>query len=268
MEVNEDTPEVPVDETPEVTPEEAPTEETPTEEVPEETPSEEAPSPEPEPEEAEESEEEEVAEDDSAYNSYDDPALKQAVILMEEANLPVEEANAIFAEAVETGDLSKIKRDVLIEKIGKEKADVVLVLAESYYNTTFSAMRAIKEEAFSLTGGEENFNTMRDWAAEKAKTDVDFAKDLAEFRSMLDSKQPRAIKAAVRELFDMYKQDPDTTIPADVLAGDKTGSSAGLEPLSREDYTNEVQKAHRDGTYDQVSTALWARRKAGMKKGI
>lgn len=213
-------------------------------------------------------EDEDSEETESEYNEYEHPALKQAVSILEESGLPVDEANAIFSEAVESGDLTKIKKDVLIEKIGKDKADVVLVLAESYYNTAFSGMKAIKEEAFSLTGGEENFNAMRDWANEKAKTDEDFAKDLTEFRAMLDSGQPRAIKAAVRELFDTYKQDPDTTIAADLEVGDKAASTAGVEPMSRADYIKAVEKAHKDGTYDQVHKSLWARRMAGKKKGI
>ena len=85
---------------------------------------------------------------------------------------------------------------------------------------------------------------------------------------MLDSEQPRAIRAAVRELFDLYRQDPDTTIAADLEVGDKAASTAGLEPLSRKDYIKEIEKAHRDGSYDRVHKALWARRNAGIKKGI
>ena len=253
-----ETPEV--DETPEETPE-TPAEEN-TDDAPKEEEKEE---PEETPEEEESDEDEEV---DSEYTEYEHPALKQAVNLLKEAEISVEDANAIFAEAVESGDITKIDKKALVEKLGQDKADVVLVLAESYYNTQFSKFKAIKDEAFSLTGGEENFNSMTEWAKEKAKADPEFAKDLSEFRAMLDSNQPRAIKAAISELFEIYKQDPDTTIEADLTVGDKAASTAGVEPLSRSEYINLVEKAHREGNYEQVRASLWARRSAGKKKGI
>lgn len=249
--------------------EETPTEETPAEEPteePNEEPAEEETSAEEEP--PEEDPEEESEETESEYNSYDDPALKQAVIILEESGLAVEEANAIFAEAVETNDLSKIKRDVLVEKIGQDKADIVLVLAESYYNTTFSAMQAIQTEVYSLAGGEENFTAIKDWANEKAKTDKDFAKDFAEIKEMIDTQKMRSVKAAVNELVDLYRQDPNTTTPANLEVGDKAAGNSGAEPLTRAEYTDAVDKARRDGNYDKVSAQLWARRQAGIKKGI
>jgi len=217
---------------------------------------------------SEDEQEEEVEETESGYHSYEDPALKQAVSILEEAEIPVEEANAIFQEAVDSNDLSKINKNALIEKLGQEKADLVMVLAEAYYTKTFNAMKAVKDKAFEITGTEEQFNAMTEWAAEKAKTDKDFAKDLQEFRDMIDSGKPRAIKAAVRELYDLYVEDPDTTIEADLEVGDKAASLKGVEPMSRQDYVTEIEKAHRDGTYDKVSANLWKRRQAGIKKGI
>lgn len=262
---DEPTPETPEEKVEEQTPEEAPEEETPEGEA--ETPEEQTPeeeTPEEEPGEEEDSSEE----DESEYNSYDHPALKQAVTILEESGLAVEEANAIFAEAVETNDLSKIKKDVLAEKIGKDKADVVLVLAESYYNTTFSAMETIQNEVFSLTGGEDNFNAIKDWANEKSKTDKAFAKDLAEIKEMIDTQKMRSVKAAINELVDLYRQDPETTTPANLEVGDKAAGNSSVQPLTRADYVSEINKARREGTYDKVSKQLWARRQAGMKQGI
>lgn len=216
----------------------------------------------------EETEEKEEESGDPEYNEYEHPALKQAVNILKEAELPVDEANAIFAEAVETGDLTKINKDALVEKLGQDKADVVLVLAESYYNTQFSSMKAIQEQAYTLTGGEENFAAMKEWAADKAASDADFAKDLKEFRAMIDTEQPRAVTAAIRELFSLYKNDPDTTIEADLEVGDSAASKQSVEPMSLMDYTNAIEKAHKDGTYEKVRESLWARRKAGKKLNI
>lgn len=248
--------ETPEDEAPEVEETEKPDDkpETDAEETPET----------PEDEESDEGDED----SESEYNSYDHPALKQAVTILEESGLAVEEANAIFSEAVETNDLSKIKKDALIEKIGKDKADVVLVLAESYYNTTFSAMEAIQTEVFSLTGGEDNFAAIKEWANEKAKTDTTFAKELAEIKEMIDTQKMRSVKAAITDLVDLYRQDPDTTTPANLEVGDKAAGKTAAQPLTRADYISEINKARKDGTYDKVSASLWSRRQAGMKQGI
>ena len=215
----------------------------------------------------EESEEEESEETDAEYNEYDHPALKQAVNILKTADVPVEEANAIFAEAVESGDLSKIDKKSLVEKVGQDNADIVLALAENYYNKTFSEMQKVKEEAFKLVGGEENFNTIRDWAKDKAESDPDFAKDFNEIRDMLNSEQSRTVTAGLRELFDLYKADPDTTLPANIQEGDSaTGSS--VEPMTRREYIDAIEKAHREGKYEQMQPRLWARRKAGLKQNI
>lgn len=220
-------------------------------------------------EESEEDESEESEEESEAeYNEYEHPALKQAVNLLKDAEVSVEDANSIFQEAVDSGDLSKINKDKLVELVGEEKSDVILVLAESYYTTQFSEFKAVLDEAHKIAGGEETYNAMKDWAAEKATSDPEFAKDMQEFRSMIDSGNPRAVRAAVRELFDIYKQDPDTTISADLEEGTSTPNTTGLQPLTLREYTKLITKARKDGTYEKVHKGLWARRQAGKKQGI
>lgn len=205
--------------------------------------------------------------DDFDYSEYDSPALKQAVVLLREANIPVEQSNAIFAEAVDSGDLSKIDTTKLVELMGQDKADVVLMLAENYFNKQTASMKTITDEAHALTGGKENFDAMRTWATEKMGTDPAFAKEFLEFRAMLDSGQPRTIKAAVTELFSLYKADPGTTIEANLEVGDKK-VSGDTGALSRTDYIQAIDKAQKNRTYEKVRESLWHRRQAGMKKGI
>lgn len=261
-----------VQEEPKVEEEQVQEDQAPTEETPE--PTEEPVEQEEEKEEAAddtESEDEESEEEDTeaeSYEEYTDPALKQAVEVLKELEIPVEEANKIFAEAVETGDLTKIDRDALVEKCGKDKADLVLVLAESYYNKTFARFQEIEKEAHKLTDGKENFDAMRKWAQEKEANDAEFAQDLAAFRKIFDSENPRAIKMAVTELYSMYTADPDTTVTANLETGDRAAGGESIEPLSRREYGDLVQRAHRNGTYEQDKALLWKRREAGMKQGM
>lgn len=267
----EDTPAEENKENPPVTPEAAPAPaaeapaETPAGKSPEETPAAEEPKPGDTP--TEESAED-PSEEPEGYTEYSDPALSQVVDIMKGADISVEDANAIFKQAVDAQDLSKVDKAALVEKLGQKQADLVMVLAESYYNKTFSEMKAMKDLVTKEVGGEDSFEAMRTWAWGKADADPEFSKELTEIRGMIETKNPRIVKAAIKELYDMYRADPDTTIPADMQVGDKVASLTGVEPLTRAQYTDLVDKARKDGNYEKVSAQLWARRDAGIKKGI
>jgi hypothetical protein len=255
----EDPVEVPVDEAPVEEPTETP-EETPTEdgaETPEEAPVEDIP---------DESEDEDSQ--DTDYNEYEHPALKQAVNLLKGAKIPVGEANAIFASAIETGDITKVDKEALVAKVGADQAEVIMVLAQSYYTDSTAQFEALTSVAYEITGDADTYNQVKDWANTKAGTDPEFAKDLQEIRDLMDTQKPRAIQAAVSELFDMYKADPGTTIEASLETGDSVSGTSGVEPLSLRAFTNEIEKAHREGKYEQKKKQLWARRQAGKTQGI
>ena len=207
-------------------------------------------------------------EEPAGYPEYTDPALKQATNLLKEANVSVEDANAIFKEAVETGDLSKIDTGTLVEKLGEDKAELVQILAEKYYSKAQEQVKETKELVHGIVGNEETFKDMQKWAAEKESQDPSFAKDLEDFRNMIDTGQPRSIKAAISELFDMYKADPNTTIRANLEVGDKAASTAGLTPMTRREYVDALEKARKEGTFDTQSATLWQRRLLGKKQGI
>lgn len=202
------------------------------------------------------------------YNEYENVALQQAVDILKTAEIPVEESNAIFAEAINTGDLSKVDLATLQEKLGKDKADLVMILAKSYVDTTVGDVQKITEEAHKLVGGEENFKAMREWASKKEASDPEFAKVLADIRTMADSGSPVATKSAVQELARLWKEDPNTTIPAELMEGDAPGNSQGIKPMTRREYADAINAARIKGTYNAERQGLWARRQAGMKQGI
>lgn len=215
-------------------------------------------------------EEEAPQEPDAAtYQEYEHPALRNAVNILKESGISVQDANAVFEKAVASGDLSQIDRKTLTEKLGKDKADLVLVLAESYYNTTFQQFKQLEAEAHSIVGGKDVFENMRAWVLNKEQTDAEFAKDVDDLRVMMNSGSKRATIAAVKELFTLYKADPNTTVAAKLEQG--TGAArgaAGNGPLSRADYVAAIEKAHKEGTYDTQINQLWARRQAGMQQGL
>lgn len=199
------------------------------------------------------------------YGEYENPALRQAVNLLKEAKIPVEETNAIFKEAVDSGDLSKINRSVLEAKLGKDKAEMVLVLAESYYKENFTKFKEAEKAAHEQVGGAETFKAMQEWV--KQQTDPSVLSEIAEIRALMNTNKPKAIKAAIKEWYDLYKADPKTTTKANLVEGDKAPSSSDVEMLTRKQYAAEVLKAQKNGTYAKVHASLWARRQAAMKQG-
>jgi len=234
----------------------------------EETPAEEEPTPEEEPEEPAPDEEEPTEEPDLEYTEYEDPALRQVVKILKSKEIPVEVTNDVFGEAIETGDLSKVKLDVLKEKLGEEDTETVMVMVNAYAKGKFAEFAETAKTAYEITGGQANYDNMKAWAAEKEKSDPDFAKEMAEIRTLVDTGSEKAIKAAVTELFEAYQADPDTTIEADLTVGDGKDGKSGIKPISRLEHGRLVEAAIKDGTYEAKRKQFDAMRKAGIKQNI
>lgn len=230
----------------------------------------EEPTPEPaeEPAPTEEPEEEPQEEANLDYNEYEDPALRQMVKILKGKEIPVEVTNDVFGEAIETGDLSKVKLDVLKEQLGEEDAETVMVMATAYAKGKFSEFAEINKTAYDITGGQQNYDNMKAWAQAKEKSDPEFAKEMAEIRTLVDTGSPKAIKAAVTELFEVYKADPNTTIEADLTQGDSANGKAGIKPISRREHGRLVDEAIKKGTYEQEKQKFWAMRQEGIKQNI
>ncbi len=202
------------------------------------------------------------------YNDYEDPALRQVVKTLVDSEIPVEVTNEIFGDAVESMDLTKVNRELLVEKVGEDKATQIMLMAENYMTKTYAAFDAHKKAAYELTGGQENYEAMSAWAEEKAKSDPEFAKEMAEIRALVDTGSTKAIVAGVKDLYSAYTNDPDTTVEADLLTGDKKNSDSGIKPISRLQYGQMVEKANNNGTYEQERKKLWAMRQEGIKQNI
>tara|TARA_R110000851_G_scaffold25799_2_gene73941 strand:+ start:77 stop:895 length:819 start_codon:yes stop_codon:yes gene_type:complete len=250
-------------------PDEAPVEQ-PTEggtEAPTEAPAE------PEAEESEQEDTEEGAEEnteeektESGYTVYDDAASKHVISILENANVPVDTANEIFSAAVDSGDFSKIDVDKLVEAVGQEEADLALALVKTKFDANTDTIQAAQTVITDIVGDKGQQEALSVWVTEQSK-DPAKADDFAELATMLDSGKPRQVKAAVEELYKLYKADPNITIPAAILDGDG-GAVDGITPLSREAYTDAIDKATQAGQYEQKREGLWAQRQAGIKQNL
>lgn len=211
--------------------------------------------------------EEATKEEPAGYAEHDHPALKQTVEFLKTAGVSVEDSNAIFGDAIEARDVSKVDKAKLVEKVGPAQAEVIMVLVNAAAEGYAKQIKEFEDVIHPLTGGADGFKAMKEWANAKEAVDPAFKKTLDEIRNDIDTGNARTKKAAITELYQMYKDDPTVTIPANLQEGTGKGATS-VEPLTRREYTDLVEKAERNKTIDKVGPQLWARRQAGIKKGI
>ena len=226
----------------------------------------------PSPKEGKKEQEDPLKDDDTVhgYNEYSDPVLNQVTNVLKDAKVSVEDANEIFKNAIEQNDISLLNTEALVEKIGKDKADIVQALAENYYNKQKQIADTLRSRAVEVTGDEATLDTVLAWSKEKSASDPEFAKVLNEARELINSGSSMAVKAAMQELYGRYQKDPDTTVSANTV--EPTGaapSSPTLTPLSRMEYARECNAVHtKHGSNQAMLNSLWQRRQLGQQQGI
>lgn len=196
------------------------------------------------------------------YPTYGDEAADAVVAMLKEAEVSPVDADKWFREAVKTGDLTKIDMKAITEKLGKEKANLVLIGVKDYYTRMNAAVQATVTAVHTEVGGEGNWTKIGEWASKKANTDKGFAEQLAEFNKMFDL-SPTAAKSAARELKSLYEKDSgNKSLNTKIVEGDSTASGGvGGEKLSRQEYLTKAKAAWDRGDYAEYN-ALRAQRAA------
>ena len=73
---------------------------------------------------------------------------------------------------------------------------------------------------------------------------------------------------AAKELSNMFKQSPGFTQNADLTKADQVAQPQGIEPISRMDYVNQLDKIVREeGEYSPAAEALHKRREFTLRQG-
>lgn len=203
------------------------------------------------------------------YVSLDHPAGQAAIDVLKESGVNPNEAQAFFAEAIKTSDLSKVDWAALETKLGTAKAFLVRTGVESYYKDLQTKADTTVKEVTSIFGNEDNWNTVKTWAQSKEKADPAFATRLGDIREMLNKHGVHA-EAGARELLRLYNSDPATSGKDNgktLVVGDNTGTVIGT-PLTRADYVTELKRAEARRASPTEMNTLHARRRAGMKQGL
>lgn len=210
------------------------------------------------------------------YLQFDDPSANAVVSLLKEAKVPVVTANAIFAEAIKLGDISKVDWKSLESLLGADKTLLAKNGVEQYWNGALAESRAIVTDTYTQLGdgdaavGEQNWKTLKDWAqaAEKNDTTGNFKAKLNSYRKMIDL-GGESRRLAVEQLKAAYDADPKTKGfgTGKITAGERTPASSG-EPLSRAEYVRLLHDAQANRLAPHLVKQLHDRRRAGKAAGI
>lgn len=204
------------------------------------------------------------------YLKFEDEAADSVVDMLQEAGVGAKESNLIFKEAIEADDLSKVKWDVLEERLGASKAKLAKMAITDYYNRVYSRNVATTKAVHEEVGGEGNWKKIAKWARALEARDPNKKGELDEIRAGINAGGKLALYAT-RDLKALYEADPKngglgkgkvqrgTAAPA----ADAVGS-----PLSRNQYLSEVKAAHKARAKPEILRQLAARREAGRKQGI
>lgn len=167
--------------------------------------------------------------------------------LLQNAGLEPEEAKALLFDAMQAGDLKKVDQAKLIERIGKDKAKLVMIGAESFLLDKATRNASIVKDIQAVVGGEENWKKVAKWAKEDSKiSDI----DMAEYISMIDNGGAQARFAAAELVAAYNASDKNTTLDAPgvrpTIEGDNSNTPGGRS-LTRNEYAAEVAKLHAHG---------------------
>lgn len=238
----------------------------PVKEVPVETPApaEEATKDTPPENKVDDSQETPVQEDELVdYPDYGDETANSVAALLREAKIDIKVADGFFREAAETGDMSKIKITELVEAVGRDKANMIMLGFKEYFGRMTSSAAETVAAVHAEVGGADNWTKVRDWARSEADANPEFAQKLAGYNQMFDLNKTAAV-LAVRELRAAYdSSSKNSSLVRKQVVGDSAASRAdtALEPLSRNDYHAQVKAAHARGDENEI-TRLRAQRSA------
>ena len=201
------------------------------------------------------------------YPEYEDANANAVVAILKEANIPAQEAHDLFKDAVETGDFTKINMATLTEKLGKAKADLVLLGVQSYYNTFTANTKETVSAVYEAVGGEANYAKVQAWARAKSAKDPAFAAQVDGFNQMFDLNKTAALIAA-RELVALYEKDGgNSSLTKKQVHGDKasTTSQSDAGYISKADYNVQIKAAYEKNDVHEIQR-LRNLRQASLKQ--
>lgn len=207
---------------------------------------------------------EDKALDTDVWGTTGDEVGDAALTLIQNAGLTTDEAKAFLFDAVTEGDITKVDKDALTEKVGKDKATLILAGVENYVARSKAKAETIVQECHTAVGGEDNWNAVTTWAKENVSSE-----DMADYVDLIDAGGAKA-RFAAQELAARYNGDAkNTTLNADTaeIVGDSKAQTSA-RAISKAAYVAELEAAHASGASEAVINEINAARARGRAKGI
>lgn len=184
--------------------------------------------------------------------------------MLQESGISTADAKSLLFDAVQSGDLTKIDRAALEEKVGKHAANIILRGTETFVKEQQIKVDTIIADVHTAAGGSEQWGKVSAWASKNIQE-----AELAEYRPMID-KGGASARFAVAEIMGRYNADANnTTLTINNSRAEATSvSPPASTAITRAEYVAALEKAHRRGASHKELAEIQAQRNAGRKQGI
>lgn len=184
--------------------------------------------------------------------------------VLQESGIETGKAKELLYDAVAQGDPTLIDEAALAEAMGSAaQARIVVSGVKSHVKEINDRAAAIKESLYEEVGSAENWETLSKWARETLPKE-----ELAEYIELV-GQGGRKAKLAVRDLMEQYEDGGNTSLKDTTFVPKTTRKTQNsVEPLSRNEYFQAMEKAQREGKLNESTKAkLWKQRQAGVQAG-
>lgn len=195
--------------------------------------------------------------------AFGDDTADAVVATLKKTGISVQDAETLLLEGLKDGDITKIDKQALIDKIGKAEAELVYTGVNSFLTAQKAKGDAIIAELDTVFGGEVNRKTVTEWAAKNMPD-----QQRLELAELIDAGGEKAAYAAQRLLHAYNADDKNSSLGGVQLDPEYQGKDS-IEPLSRRQYFEQLEKAQKTGKLtEQLKGKLWQARQRGQAKGM
>ena len=189
------------------------------------------------------------------------------------ADKKIASADKIIADFAETGEISITAQAELVGSLGDTLASLVIKQLSGEATKLKDASTAARSDVLDYANTKFNGeNADTTWAEiqefVKSPESGFSAADRTAMATMLNEGGLQA-QLVIDKIAAVYAKDSNTTIPAELLAGDNTTSGTSFAPISALDYATELSTLLRTNAYDSPAVqTLQQRRLRSRNQGI
>jgi hypothetical protein len=201
--------------------------------------------------------------DTATWGTTGDDVGDSVLTLLQNSGVSVADAKALMFDAMKAGDVSKVDKVSLVEKVGSATANLILAGAENFVTRAATAAQTVLTEVHGAVGGADNWTLLAGWAA-KTFTPV----QIAEYKALIDTGGAHA-RFAAQEMQTKYNADTaNSTLPAATaeITPDATAVTSARS-ITRQVYAAEMSKAHKAGDATAMKEIQQARER-GRTAGL